>query len=249
MDYTYTQPDAIVRFHASDMCLHIDSNAAYLVNPKARSRAVGHYYLSNNPPLPHIRPTPALNGPILTKCQTIRTIMASAAEAKTGLIFLNGQQAIPIRTDLLEMGHPQPPTPIKTDSATYRGILASNMRRKRSKYFDMSFHWMRCRIKQNQLRLYWQKGNQNLADYFTKSFPPEHHQQMRYIYLQRANSKISSQRKTQLRGCVPSTDSQEFIHSCLTAQARPSWCHVQNYMLPAYCTPFISAYIARAYRA
>ena len=28
------------------------------------------------------------NGPILTKCQTIRTVMASAAEAKTGAIFL-----------------------------------------------------------------------------------------------------------------------------------------------------------------
>ena len=81
--------------------------------------------------------------------------MASAAEAETGAIFLNGQQAIPIRTALLEMGHPQPPILIKTDSTTSYGILTGNMQRKRSKAFDMRFHFMRCRIKQNQYCLYW----------------------------------------------------------------------------------------------
>ena len=101
--------------------------------------------------------------------------MASAVEAETGAIFLNGQQDVPIRTDLIKMVHPQPPTPIKTDNATSYGILTVNMRWKRSKACDIRFHWMRCRIKQNQLRLYWQKGNENLANYFTKNFPPKHH--------------------------------------------------------------------------
>ena len=27
MDYAATQPDAVIRFHASDRCLHIDSDA------------------------------------------------------------------------------------------------------------------------------------------------------------------------------------------------------------------------------
>ena len=43
MDYTYTQPDAIIRFHTSDMCLHINRVTAYLIHTKARSRAAGHY--------------------------------------------------------------------------------------------------------------------------------------------------------------------------------------------------------------
>ena len=123
MDYVATQPDAIIGFHASNMCLHIDSNAAYLVQPKARSRAAGHYYLSNNPPSPNIRPTPTPNGPILTKCQTICTVMASAAEAKPGAILIKGQQAVPIRTSLIKMGHPQPPTPTKNDSETSYDIF------------------------------------------------------------------------------------------------------------------------------
>ena len=168
-----------IRFHASNMCLLIDSNAAYLVQTKLRSRAAGHYYLSDNRPPPHIRPTPTPNGPILTKFQTIRTVMAFAAEADTGAIFLNSEKAVPIRTAHVEMGHPQPPTPIKTDSTTYYGILTGNMRRKRSKGFGMRFYWMLCHIKQNQFHLYWQKGTENLADYFTKHFPPEHHRRIR----------------------------------------------------------------------
>ena len=140
MDYTATQPDDVIWFHASDTCLLIDSDTTYLVQPKARSRTAGHYYLSGNPPPTHIRTTPTPNGPIITKFQTIRTVMASAAESETGAISLNDQQSVPIRTALIEMGHLQPPIPIKTDSATSYGILTGNMRRKRSKAFDMRFH-------------------------------------------------------------------------------------------------------------
>ena len=80
--------------------------------------------------------------------------MASAAEAKTGAILLKNQLSVPIRTYLIEMYHPQPPTLLKTNRATSYGTLTGNMLRKRSKDFDMQFHWMRCRIKQNQLRMY-----------------------------------------------------------------------------------------------
>ena len=45
LDYAHTYLDPKIRYHASDMCLHLDSDAAYLVQPKARSRVAGHYYL------------------------------------------------------------------------------------------------------------------------------------------------------------------------------------------------------------
>ena len=81
MYYAATQPESVIPFHASDMCLHIDRDAAYLVQPKSRNRAAGHYYLKENQPPDNIRPNPYPNCPILTKCQTIRTVMASDAEA------------------------------------------------------------------------------------------------------------------------------------------------------------------------
>ena len=38
MDYAATYPDAYLRYYASDIVLHCDSDASYLVVPKARSR-------------------------------------------------------------------------------------------------------------------------------------------------------------------------------------------------------------------
>ena len=37
LNYAATHPDATVRFRASDMILHIHSDASYLSKPKARS--------------------------------------------------------------------------------------------------------------------------------------------------------------------------------------------------------------------
>ena len=50
LDYAATYPEAIIRYFTSDMVLHIDSDAAYLVQKNTRSRYAGHYFLSDNPP-------------------------------------------------------------------------------------------------------------------------------------------------------------------------------------------------------
>ena len=44
--------------------------------------------------------------------------MGSAAEAEIGATYINGQEAAPIRTLLLELGHPQPANPIQVDNST-----------------------------------------------------------------------------------------------------------------------------------
>jgi hypothetical protein len=45
LDYLASHPDAVVRFQASDMVLNIHSDASYLSEPKARSRACGHFFI------------------------------------------------------------------------------------------------------------------------------------------------------------------------------------------------------------
>ena len=47
MHYLHTHPNAVVRFHASNMILYIESDAAYLFLPQARSRVASIFYLSN----------------------------------------------------------------------------------------------------------------------------------------------------------------------------------------------------------
>ena len=48
LDYVATHPEAQIIYRASDMQLKVDCDAAYLVAPKARSRAAGYHYLGNH---------------------------------------------------------------------------------------------------------------------------------------------------------------------------------------------------------
>ena len=123
LDYAATHPNTIVCFHASDMCLYIDSDASYLSVIKSRSRAGGYYYLSDkaNSTKPPTNHTP--NAVLHALCITLCNVMASAAEAELGALFYNGQVYGPICTCLEEMGYPQHSTPIKTDNSTLAGIV------------------------------------------------------------------------------------------------------------------------------
>jgi hypothetical protein len=187
LDYAATYPTAIIRYHASDMALHIDSDAAYLVLPNARSRYAGHYFLSDYPPPLPAKPTPKPNGSILTICKTIRGVMASAAETETGGVYGNAQEAIACRISLCALGHPQPPTPIKTDNSTANSFVHANIKQRRSKTWDMRWNWLRDKATHEQLQIYWDKGENNQADYFTKHHPPKHHLSMRPKYVLNAH--------------------------------------------------------------
>jgi hypothetical protein len=46
LNYCATHPDATLCYHASDMILHIHSNAAYLNETEARSHVGGHHFLA-----------------------------------------------------------------------------------------------------------------------------------------------------------------------------------------------------------
>jgi len=157
LNYCATHPDATVRYHASDMVLWIHSDASYLTAPKGRSRAAGYHFLSSTPPSTMSSDTdpPNDNGPIDVLCQIMRPVLASAAEAKLGALFLNAKHACPLRIALLELGHPQPATPIQTDNTTATGIANDNIKQKRSKSIDMHFYWIRDRMRQGQYYIFW----------------------------------------------------------------------------------------------
>jgi hypothetical protein len=185
LDHATTHPNAIVCcYHASDMALHVDSNATYLVLPNARSRYAGHYYLSDAPPAAPAMPTPKTNGPILTVCKTIRGVMSSAAEAETAGVYGNAQETITCRISLSALGHPQKAPPIKTDNSTTNSFVHANIKQRSSKTWDMRWNWLRDKALHEQLRIYWDKGQNNQADYFTKHHPPAHHIEMRPKYVQ-----------------------------------------------------------------
>ena len=184
LDFCASHPNATIRYHASDMVLHIDTDAAYLVLPGAKSRIAGYYYLSGRPPATGT-PTPTINGAIHVECKTLKHVVASAAEAETGGLFVNSQLAIPLRHALEALDHHQPPTPLKTDNSTAYKFVHDDMKQKMSKSWDMRYNWLRDKsVIMKLFRIYWQKGDDNLADYFTKHHPPSHHRHMRPTYIQ-----------------------------------------------------------------
>jgi hypothetical protein len=126
--------------------------------------------------------------------------MASAAEAEVAALYMNAQEMVPMRQCLIELGHPQPPTPIKTDNSTATGIINGTIKQKRSKAIDMRFYWLRDRVKQGQFKVYWEPGVNNLADYTTKHHSGNHHKRLRPIQLYEKDSP------TTVKGCIKLLD-------------------------------------------
>ena len=73
LDFCSTYPNTCICYSASDMVLHIDSEASYLSLHHARNRAAGHYYLSNASPNSSLPPpnSPRCNGAV-TQCSCFR---------------------------------------------------------------------------------------------------------------------------------------------------------------------------------
>jgi hypothetical protein len=192
LNYAASNPNAEVRYYASDMVLWIDSDAIYLSETKARSTCAGYHFLSDRPSNPATPPQPhdaepMHNAPVYVMCNIMKEIVSAASEAELAGLFHNGKEACPIRICLEELGHPQPPTPLKTDNTTAEGLANDTMKQKRSKAIDMRFYWIRDRVRQGQYHVYWRKAEFNRADYFTKHHSPKHHLHMRHEYLHQAN--------------------------------------------------------------
>jgi len=181
LDYLHKYQNATIRFYASDMKLYIDSDAVYLIAPKAKSQISGFYYLSNK--CNSYKPQPTLNGPILVECRLLQHVVTSAAEAETAGLFYNVQSAINVIHILNALGHNQNSVPIKTDNSTAASFVADTLKQKRSKSWDARYHWLTEQQTNGKFKFFWDKGSNNLADYHSKHNPPSYHQKMRPTYI------------------------------------------------------------------
>ena len=102
LDYLATHPDAKIRYHASGMVLNIHSDASYLSEIGAKSRMIGQYFLES---VPQKDKPIALNGAIFVFCWILKIVVASAAEAELGALFLNYKEGNLLGLTLEEMDH------------------------------------------------------------------------------------------------------------------------------------------------
>ena len=162
--YAATHPDNHLVYRRSNMLLEVHSDASYLSRSRSRSVVGGNAFLGTD------------NPPLLATSRVLDVIVASAAEAEYGSVFVNAQNAVWLRILLNAFGHPQPATPIKCDNKCAVGLSNDTLKIKRSKSIDMRFHWIRDRIRQGQFTVTWEPGDTNRADFFTKALPTHVHQ-------------------------------------------------------------------------
>jgi hypothetical protein len=87
-DYAAKYPNTLQRFYKSDMILHVDSDAASLVQQGARSRIAGTYILSTDSSQFGLSIIRQHNSPSHVERKTLRHVVASSAEAEPELYFI-----------------------------------------------------------------------------------------------------------------------------------------------------------------
>jgi hypothetical protein len=93
LNYAAAHLDVVIRYTASNMYLHIHSDASYLSDAQAKSRAGGTFFISSKPSDPNMTPTPTSrssphNGAIHTISSILHNAMASATEAELNCLKL-----------------------------------------------------------------------------------------------------------------------------------------------------------------
>ncbi len=177
LNYLATQEDAVLSYHASNMVLAVHSDASYLSEPKAHSRAGGHFFLSSDTTIP------PNNGTVLSIAHIIKNVMSSATEAELAGLYIMTCEAVYIRIIPKELGHKQPPTPLQTDNAMADAVINSKIQPKQTKPMDMRFHWLQDRECQRQFRIYWRPGKMSYANCWINHHPKSHHRNIHKEFL------------------------------------------------------------------
>ena len=158
LDYL-TNPNVLIQYYASDVILNIHSNASYLSEQKARSRAAGHFFLSW---LPKANEPIRLNGVIHSLCNKLNFVAALVAKAELGALFLNVRHGRIVRLALQEIKYPQQPTPINCNNSTTRSM-------------EMQYFYVNDQVDNKQFKVEWHPCQENLGNYNSKHHKTKHH--------------------------------------------------------------------------
>ena len=175
LNYAHTHQSQQLIFQGCDMVLKIKSDASYLSRPKSGSVAGGFHYCGN-------REDDTICGVLFAMSSSIPTVCAAVSEAEYAALFINAQHGAWERTVLAALGYPQAvSTRIETDNETAKGIAQGTCKMKRSKAIAMRYHWIRDRVSCGEFTVFWAKGKQNLADFFTKPQPAWRHKEFQSL--------------------------------------------------------------------
>ncbi len=125
-----------------------------------------------------------LNGSFHTLCSILIFVVASAAEAELGALFLNCQEGTMFNATLEDLNHPQPKIPLHCDNATAVGIANNTIKRQRSRVMEMRYFWTCEKDAQNVYSFQWHPSMEN--------HPGAHHTAVRLYYFTRDKSPLGT---------------------------------------------------------
>ena len=67
---------------------------------------------------------------------------------------MNELEALPMRTTLQKLNHPQPLTPIQINNSTADGIMNITIKQRQSKVMDNNFYCLQDRVEQGEFSLF-----------------------------------------------------------------------------------------------
>jgi hypothetical protein len=177
------------------MILNVHSDASYLSAPKAQSCAGGYFFLGS---IPQDSEPIIINGTIHITCTILKLVAASAAEAELGALFLNAQEAKVICLVLMELGHPQLPTPIHIDNTTTVGIVNNTIKIQWSRSIEMRYFWLLDGKVQKLFCFHYLPDQENLGNYPSKHHSADIHQHACPYYVHMDNSPTVLQQAANL---------------------------------------------------
>ena len=146
-----------------------------------------------------------LNGNIAVTCAIPKLVTSSADEAELSAFFLNTKEARIVRLMLTKLGHPQPQNPININNTIAVGIVNNTIKRQRSRAMEMRYFWLIDQETKKYFKFYYQPGQENLADYPSKTNTGTIHTHMRtyYLHMDSSPNLLTRADKTSARqGCT-----------------------------------------------
>ena len=122
----------------------MSSDSSHQSASKSRNRVGGYQFLGNklNPNKDASEQRTFINTPMHAEASILCTAMGAASESEIAGGYVNARDAVETRIALMEMGHPQPATPLELDNTAVYGIIAKQLLPRRSKAIDMRCYWL-----------------------------------------------------------------------------------------------------------
>ena len=162
LDYLAHNTKEKVGFHMSYIIMNIHLNTSYRLEAKARSCACWHFFMVW---LPTDGDPIKLNGAYHVIAIIQHFFVASAAEAKLGIIYYNCQTGIVFWQNFKAMGQLQPKIPVHCNNATAVGIANSTVKHPRLWSMEMQFFWIGDKVVHTMYTPSWHPGQENSTDY------------------------------------------------------------------------------------